>query len=112
MKQEAIRHLFVYGSLRRQARTAMARVLGARAVFEGMASVPGRLYDLGAYPGVTPAAGPDEILRGDLYRLPPSDEVLEVLDDGSVRRAWIYWYQRPPPQHGRIISGDTLDPGA
>ena len=47
------RHLFVYGTLRRGSGHPMSRFLAARARLLAGARVPGRLYDLGGFPGLT-----------------------------------------------------------
>ncbi len=50
--REAVRHLFVYGTLRRALRHPMHGVLARQARFVGEGWVRGRLFDLGRYPGV------------------------------------------------------------
>jgi gamma-glutamylcyclotransferase (GGCT)/AIG2-like uncharacterized protein YtfP len=129
-------NLFVYGTLRREFRHPMYRVLAAEARFEGMARYAGRLYDLGAYPGVVPAPeGPAGVL-GELYALPRPQAVLSALDryegctdrydpgaeyrrelqpvlreDGQVVNAWIYLYNRSCDDLTPIAGGDYLRHG-
>lgn len=125
-------HVFVYGTLRKDARGQVLSPLCSDWIFLGYGTVPGRLYDFGAYPGAVPSEDPDASVRGELYRLPdpvtmlpPIDryegcsaedaqpheferELVDVaMEDGSVVRAWIYWY-RPEPLGRELRSGDYL----
>jgi gamma-glutamylcyclotransferase (GGCT)/AIG2-like uncharacterized protein YtfP len=50
-------HLFVYGTLRSEARHPMHRVLKRYGEFVGVGRVRGKLYDLGKFPGAVPADG-------------------------------------------------------
>ncbi|HEX6999821.1 MAG TPA: gamma-glutamylcyclotransferase family protein [Gammaproteobacteria bacterium] len=123
--------LFVYGTLRPGAGTRMAAWLAARAEHLGPAHTPGRLYDLGAYPGFVDARLPGECVHGDLYRL-RSTAAWRALDDYEnggatvgaadfvcVRRAvhpagggrvdaCLYLYRGPLRGARRIASGDWL----
>src|SRR5262249_8621857 len=91
------RFLFVYGTLRKNSDHSMARFLSENAKYLGEARVPGRLYDLGAYPGMTPAVTPhptlspqrgegwvrgdeDEWVHGDLFELRDPEATLAELD--------------------------------
>jgi gamma-glutamylcyclotransferase (GGCT)/AIG2-like uncharacterized protein YtfP len=119
------KHLvFVYGTLRRGGVRAMPDIFpGAR--FVGDAKVSGRLYDLGAYPGlVIDKAG--SAVAGEVYEV--DDEILNRLDEieasGSyyVRRrievsvgddkmtCWVY---EPSPElyslRTLITSGDWIE---
>jgi len=125
-------HVFVYGTLRKDARSQMLSPLCRGWLFKGYGTVAGELYDFGAYPGAVPSPSPGERVRGELYELPdpagmippiddyegcgPEDalpheferELVDVdMEDGPVRRAWIYWY-RPVPRGRRLESGDYL----
>src|SRR5947209_16498275 len=71
--------LFVYGTLRRISKHPMARFLAERAKFIGEATVPGRLYYLGRFPGMTEAEAAGETVVGDVYEL-ASEEALAELD--------------------------------
>jgi gamma-glutamylcyclotransferase (GGCT)/AIG2-like uncharacterized protein YtfP len=71
--------LFVYGTLRPFVDIAMANWLRRVARYLGPASTSGRLYDLGAYPGMTAARGREEHVVGDVYRV-MSPRVFRVLD--------------------------------
>lgn len=61
--------LFVYGSLLRGSRHPMARRLALESRKLGPATVTGRLYDLGFYPGAVPSANPQELVHGELLML-------------------------------------------
>jgi gamma-glutamylcyclotransferase (GGCT)/AIG2-like uncharacterized protein YtfP len=122
-------HLFVYGTLRRDRHHAMHHVLTRDATLLGLASVPGRLHDLGAYPGAVPSAEGRRV-RGELYALRNPDTTLAVLDAyegyapdagapqlferglveatleaGDAVAAWIYWYAGAIPSGSLIASG-------
>jgi gamma-glutamylcyclotransferase (GGCT)/AIG2-like uncharacterized protein YtfP len=125
-------HVFVYGTLRKDARGQILSPLSRGWVFKGYGSVPGQLYDFGAYPGAVQSDEAGARVRGELYdlispdsMLPPIDryegcsdedarpheferELVDVdMEDGLVRRAWIYWYRLEPV--GRLLrSGDYL----
>jgi gamma-glutamylcyclotransferase (GGCT)/AIG2-like uncharacterized protein YtfP len=121
--------LFVYGTLRRRSPHPMARFLARRARFVGEARVPGRLYDLGRYPGMTPSERENEWVHGDLYDLGVDSATLAELDgyenaespqpaffdrqsaevtlaDGAAAAAWVYWWRGPVDETRRIVSGD------
>jgi gamma-glutamylcyclotransferase (GGCT)/AIG2-like uncharacterized protein YtfP len=87
----------------------------------GTARVPGRLYDLGRYPGARPANGSvvGEVFQIDESLLAALDEyegseferaiMSANLDDGHTIECWIYWYVGSAS--GRLIaSGDWLSP--
>lgn len=132
--------IFVYGTLRKDARGQVLSPLCREWVFKGYGSVAGELYDFGAYPGAVKSESPGSRVKGEVYELPdpagmlpPIDryegcseedppphefvrELVEVdMEDDSVVRAWIYWYQ-PRPLGRRLRSGDYLErmrsPGA
>jgi gamma-glutamylcyclotransferase (GGCT)/AIG2-like uncharacterized protein YtfP len=120
--------LFVYGTLRRNSAHPMARFLAERARFVGEARVPGRLYDLGRYPGMTPPRHDGEWVLGDLYDLGEDEHTLGELDgyenaespqpeffdrqradvtlgDGTTVSAWVYWWRGNVEETRRIVSG-------
>jgi gamma-glutamylcyclotransferase (GGCT)/AIG2-like uncharacterized protein YtfP len=125
--------LFVYGTLRQAARHPMALFLRAHARSLGPARARGRLYDLGAYPGMVAARGDDEWVHGEVHQLSRPDETLAVLDryegcgpgvepprlyerrpapvelaTGEMRPCWVYFYLGPVAEEKRILSGDYL----
>src|SRR5579862_1521398 len=93
-------HLFVYGTLspRHAPPEIAATVRRLRPV--GAASVRGRLYDLGEYPGAVLNKNSRSVIRGEVFELPGDQNTLTSLDDyegfepakpGSslfVRRTW------------------------
>src|SRR5262245_63792883 len=72
--------LFAYGTLRPGAGHRMAAYLARRGRLLGPARAPGRLYDLGRYPGMTGPRAADEWVRGDVYELDDPAATLAVLD--------------------------------
>jgi gamma-glutamylcyclotransferase (GGCT)/AIG2-like uncharacterized protein YtfP len=108
--------LFVYGTLRRGSDNQFAQLLAGRGQFVGAARVPGRLYDLGSYPGAVPSDQPDQWIHGEVFSL--DDALLTALDEyegAEFERAmvsatepldcWIYWYVGSAPDR-LIASGD------
>lgn len=125
------RQIFVYGTLRRQSTHPMAVLLTQHARFVGPATMAGRLYDLGRYPGMVEPRGPGDRVHGDLYDLSPDAELLERLDryengesphpayfdrqlaevalgDGTVHPAWVYRFRGGVSGSQFIASGDWL----
>lgn len=131
--------LFVYGTLMRSAATAYGRSqrqrLHAAATWLGPATVVGRLYDLGAYPGLIASTRASDLVHGELLRLDDAEAVLPWLDayegivpgapDNEYRRvetparlaggecvtAWVYQCLRdmsrvPPVADGRWLPLD------
>jgi gamma-glutamylcyclotransferase (GGCT)/AIG2-like uncharacterized protein YtfP len=124
--------VFAYGTLRpRHAPSALAPLLG-RASSLGAASVPGLLYDLGAYPAATPPtdARPESRVYGEVLRFAGPASWMDALDayegfnpgsretslfvrdpctatlcSGQRVRCWIYLYRGTPPAHAQIASG-------
>lgn len=113
--------LFVYGTLRPFVDIPMARWLRDAARYVGPATTRGRLYDLGAYPGITAARARGENVCGDVYRV-TDPRVLRMLDRyetrfvrerctvelarGGRRAAWLYRYRYSVVRAARIASGD------
>ncbi|ANN78684.1 gamma-glutamylcyclotransferase [Bordetella flabilis] len=74
-------YVFVYGTLRRGEINDLARAAAGAGLpmpeYVGVASVPGRLYDFGDWPGLLPdPAG--AAVTGDVYRIDPA--LLPVMD--------------------------------
>ena len=126
-------NLFVYGTLRHDPAHEMFQVLAANAKLIGAATVAGRLYDLGEYPGLVLNPDGTDRVKGELYRLneataantlsvlddyegigpadPPPHEyrralVTAYLADGRSMPSWAYILDRPSDALPRIISGD------
>jgi gamma-glutamylcyclotransferase (GGCT)/AIG2-like uncharacterized protein YtfP len=120
--------LFVYGSLRSDARRdrpesrAAFDVLSASAISEGPATLPGRLYAPAWYPGWTPSArgrvtgelwritDPRLLPRLDRYEGPAyvRERRQVACDNGRRATAWIYRYVAPVTGVPVIASGDYL----
>lgn len=127
-------HLFVYGSLMRAANGAFGRRererLHRSSTHLGDASIPGRLVDLGDYPGLVLTAVAGEHVHGELVRLTDPDTCLQWLDvyedidrrdgnDGAYRRvarpvrqlngetqlAWLYEWVEAAIEHPPIPGG-------
>lgn len=126
--------LFVYGTLRRGPHHETFHLLAKHVRYLGEATVPGRLFDLGGYPGMV---WPDErkSVVGEVYEVDrkhwdristrldeyegcgPSDplpreyrrEIVNArLSNGAALRAWAYVLTRAPSKSREIRSGDYL----
>jgi len=73
-------HLFVYGTLLSNIPSSMSKFLRRRASLVGKATVAGKLYDLGMYPGFV--AGGEEKVVGELYLIKAdgAEQTMEMLD--------------------------------
>ena len=119
--------LFVYGSLRQGFRAeGLIRRAGGR--YLGKASVRGRRFNLGEFPGAVKATGTPQRVLGELYALPYALRALKSLDryegtlykrevtevelqSGRRVRAWIYWLKRLPGSRRQIEGGITPQRG-
>lgn len=106
--------------------------IDTKLTYRGRGSVRGSLFDLGIYPAAVPAA--EGLVWGEVYEMTAPDAVLAALDDiegyrpddpdkslyartladatmpdGSVERAWVYFYNAPLGRAPRIASGDYLE---
>ncbi len=125
--------IFLYGTLRRDARHPMHHHVARMARFIGMGHVPGKLLDLGPYPGAVPDPSGRSRVLGEVYENLPGQPLLPLLDryegctpldampheferrsvwidllSGERLRAWIYLYAGPLAHARRIPSGDYL----
>ncbi|MBJ7534023.1 gamma-glutamylcyclotransferase [Rhodomicrobium vannielii ATCC 17100] len=73
------KHIFVYGTLMRASRSPYARLLETRARFVGEACAPGRLYNLGRFPGAVFDEAARTRIFGEVFRL-NGPAVLAALD--------------------------------
>lgn len=120
-----VEHLFVYGTLRRDAGHSAHALLARRSREVGYGRLRGRLYDLGPYPAVVRSPEPEHRVRGLVYRFEPElGELLfaeldryegaefrrelasVMLDTGESVLAWVYLYGRTPPPGRWLPSGD------
>lgn len=121
--------LFVYGTLRPFVDIPMAKWLRRNAHYIGPATLRGRLYDLGRYPGLHFARSRRDWVFGDVYRVvnPRVFRALDRYEAGSARSkatfvrhrcvvklargggrktAWVYRYCYNVAATSRIASGD------
>ena len=73
-------NLFVYGTLLQPLTTRIGRYLQAHSELLGEAYAPGRLYDLGHYPGLWYDDGSTKRIFGQVFKLTSPEIVLKVLD--------------------------------
>lgn len=73
-------NLFVYGTLMRGMPFPMAVFLEQYAVFQTEGRLPGRLYELGGYPGLVYLPGQEKRVIGHVFELTHPELVLEKLD--------------------------------
>ena len=125
-------YLFAYGTLRPGLAPPSVRRLVARLRLIGPGSAPGRLYDLGAYPGAIFEPSAECRVAGDVFELPADSlNLLADLDayegyatddaagslylrirlsvtlaDGRAIDCWAYRYNREVGPARRIESGD------
>ena len=74
-------YLFVYGSLMSDTGSPMARFLKRDNRFLAEISLPGKLYDLGSYPGFVYDREADSRVAGHLFELKDASRVLRILDE-------------------------------
>src|SRR5262245_43721875 len=80
-------HLFVYGSLLSSIGHPSGERLRNEARLLGAASMPGRLYRVGWYPGLVEAAAGDSRVHGEVY----------ALNDPVASLAWLDEYESIEP---------------
>jgi gamma-glutamylcyclotransferase (GGCT)/AIG2-like uncharacterized protein YtfP len=74
--------LFVYGTLRKALDGSLHPYLINQAEFIGNATLPGKLYHVGTYPGAVPIpVGSRQCVQGELYRLFRPHLLLQQLDE-------------------------------
>lgn len=126
-------YLFVYGTLRQNAKHPMHQQLVAHARFVSMARYQARMYRVSYYPAAVPSASVDDQVVGELYQLvqpelllPRLDQYEEcgkgfaepheyrrelqqvTLENGGSVSAWVYIYNRDTSGLQQIQSGDFL----
>lgn len=123
--------LFVYGTLMQPFNSEMTRLLKTHSTLVSIGYVTGRLYDLGAYPGLVYDPNEKNTVKGEIRRLHSPDQLFPFLDNyemidpavpenneyirtiipvqGSEQyQCWTYIYQFPISQFPLIASGDYL----
>ena len=123
-------YLFAYGTLQPGLAPGIVAALVAQLRVIGQGSIHGLLYDLGDYPGLIPDPTEENLVVGTVYELAGGASLLEQLDDyegfypnasaeslflrerttvvmtnGSECDCWVYYYNRPPGNARRIVSG-------
>ena len=127
-RKHYIRYVFFYGSLRRGQKGYIELELDKYLRYYAEDRVPGKLYDLGEYPGMKPAkAAVPTAIKGELYWI-NDERVLPVLDEFEryvhrgkslylrktvttmkhMLRAWAYLYNGQASQKRLIESGDWI----
>jgi gamma-glutamylcyclotransferase (GGCT)/AIG2-like uncharacterized protein YtfP len=111
MRQKRSEILFVYGSLLSSVRgrlgAAERRALRWHSCRIGFGVVPGRLHDLGGYPGLAISRRISEVVHGEVWRVIDSRRLWPVLDTYEGLDC-------TPPQYARgivtvrVVSGQTL----
>jgi gamma-glutamylcyclotransferase (GGCT)/AIG2-like uncharacterized protein YtfP len=128
-------HLFVYGTLL----TAAGHPMGARLRREARliepATIQGRLYSLGRYPGLVEATDLHSVVHGELYALNAPAVVLHWLDAyegvipgrpeqssyeraeravrteaGGILNAWVYLYRGSVRARPEVVGGRWVSP--
>jgi len=131
--------LFVYGTLRKDCRNGIHRMLAGDAKFIGHARMRGRLVQVrggpGGYPGLVRATAARAWVRGEVYVLENPDDVLARLDEyegcgprdarpheyervqheailesGANILVWVYLYTGSTAEKVDILSGDYCHP--
>ena len=118
--------IFVYGTLRKGERADLAKQSGSFGVcFLGNDTIGGKMYHLGAYPGVKDAADYDAgkpTVEGEVFLIVDAS-IIAVMDayEGyphlydrkqvlakSARNVWVYVYNHPTTSEQLIMSGDWV----
>jgi gamma-glutamylcyclotransferase (GGCT)/AIG2-like uncharacterized protein YtfP len=101
--------LFVYGSLLSRVRHPMGTRLRREARLIGEATMQGRLYSLGRYPGLVEAGGPYRV-HGEVYDLKTAATSLKWLDayEGIVPAKPDWSPYERVERRVRLAAGETL----
>jgi gamma-glutamylcyclotransferase (GGCT)/AIG2-like uncharacterized protein YtfP len=124
--------VFFYGTLMAGFDRRRRAGIDSKLTYRGRGSIRAALFDLGIYPAAVPA--PEGVVWGELYEMAEPDAVLAALDDiegyriddpdkslyardqaevtlpdGSLEKAWVYFYNAPLGRAPRIASGDYLE---
>ena len=126
-------YLFVYGTLRRGGGSPLSKLLSEQADLVGLGAFQGKLYDLGAYPGVIPSPNLADAVIGEIYAIHNDSSILFTLDkyeeylpdqperslylrrlasisagENKTLQAWIYLYNGSINGCKQITPGDYL----
>jgi gamma-glutamylcyclotransferase (GGCT)/AIG2-like uncharacterized protein YtfP len=127
--------LFVYGSLLSRVRHPMGTRLRREGRLIGEATIQGRLYSLGRYPGLVEAADSPYRVQGEVYDLKAAATSLKWLDayegivpgkpdrspyerverpvrlaSGETLNAWVYLYRRSVRTQPEVLGGYWTPP--
>ncbi|MGE0607254.1 MAG: gamma-glutamylcyclotransferase [Pirellulales bacterium] len=125
--------IFFYGTLRPALARGKMRQIVARLERVGLATLPGRLFDLGPYPAALPEDGASGMIVGEVFRLPRDEDLLPQFDrhesflpddparslylrllrtatmaDGQAASVWVYSYNRDVGQATLVPNGDYV----
>jgi gamma-glutamylcyclotransferase (GGCT)/AIG2-like uncharacterized protein YtfP len=128
-------HLFVYGSLLSGVRHPMGTRLRGEARLVGTATIEGRLYSLGGYPGLIESREGPYPVHGEIYALADPAASLQWLDryegivpgkpeqspyrreerpvslaSGARLIAWVYLYRRSVRMRPEVPGGRWVPP--
>lgn len=123
-------YLFLYGTLLPQEVSGKSSEIIRRLKSVGPATVRGRLYDFGDYPGAILDRSTNRLIKGELFELNDGNRELRIFDeyeefrttdidnslfvrvrtdaelnDGRRLNAWIYVYNRNPGRARLIRNG-------
>ncbi|HJU41266.1 MAG TPA: gamma-glutamylcyclotransferase family protein [Vicinamibacterales bacterium] len=126
-------HVFFYGTLMSPFNRPGRQRITPKLTYTGRGSIRAALFDLGIYPAAIPVED-DSKVWGEVYQTSDPTSVLAALDeiegyrpsepdrslytrvltdvtleDGSVKKAWAYFYNAPLGRAQRIESGDYLE---
>lgn len=127
-----VNFVFFYGTLMAGFDRRRRAGIDTKLTYRGRGAIRASLFDLGIYPAAVPA--PEGVVWGEVYEMDDQEAVLAALDDiegyrsddpdkslyarakadvtmpdGSVERAWVYFYNAPLGRAPRIASGDYLE---
>jgi gamma-glutamylcyclotransferase (GGCT)/AIG2-like uncharacterized protein YtfP len=135
MTSSGIYKLFVYGSLRRGFHSHVYEYISRYFTLVGDAKVKGKLFDMGSYPAGIPAEE-EVFIVGELYQIKHENEfswafgqlddyegvnveedemqlyrheITEVIYNGQITKAWIYWFNGEVSGRPVIASGDMIE---
>jgi gamma-glutamylcyclotransferase (GGCT)/AIG2-like uncharacterized protein YtfP len=127
--------IFVYGTLREGLLEKVLPEVSNYIQKKRKGAINARLFDLGEYPAAKPTRIKARKVHGLLYEVDPRHlkEVLQQMDDyeeydpgkkqnslyvrrmtevtdsnGSLSKAWVYWYNRPVKTGLEINTGDYM----
>jgi len=124
--------LFVYGTLLSGFQNTFRQLLESQSSFLSTATIIGKLYDLGSYPGLILSDSGEDIVHGEVYELNNERLIRELdlyenyrsndpnslylremapvrLEDGSSVHAIVYIYNKSIEKAIRIDGGNYKD---